>query len=235
MSEQPTPKGRGRGSNKATRAAAGVAGALAFLGIGWAMGARSATIAAAGHNDRQRAHHRRPHVPHGALPGRVGRRGRGPVGNDPSARHGVARATRHRRCGPADHRFRREQRSVARASRHEHERDGAADARHDSGAARHDRAPAPPPRGRPSAEAHAPSLSILGVRRHRLRRSRSPPAPRPRSGPSPPRKERPPLADIATVRKPSRPPATTRSTVTGGDDYPCELTRPSVRWAPTPT
>lgn len=44
MGEQPTPKGRGRGANKTTRAAAGVAGALAFLGIGWAMGARSVTI-----------------------------------------------------------------------------------------------------------------------------------------------------------------------------------------------
>jgi hypothetical protein len=52
MSEQPATKGRAHGTNKATRAAAGVAGALAFLGIGWAMGARStvspATVPAAG-------------------------------------------------------------------------------------------------------------------------------------------------------------------------------------------
>jgi hypothetical protein len=39
MAATPTPKPRG--TSKATQAAAGVAGALAFLGIGWAMGARS--------------------------------------------------------------------------------------------------------------------------------------------------------------------------------------------------
>ncbi len=44
MSEQPTTKPRARGSNKATQAAAGVAGALAFLGIGWVMGSRSVTV-----------------------------------------------------------------------------------------------------------------------------------------------------------------------------------------------
>lgn len=44
MSEQPTTNARGRGASKATRAAAGVTGALAFLGIGWAIGARSVTV-----------------------------------------------------------------------------------------------------------------------------------------------------------------------------------------------
>jgi len=39
MAAKPPP--RPRGTSKATQAAAGVAGALAFLGIGWAMGARS--------------------------------------------------------------------------------------------------------------------------------------------------------------------------------------------------
>ena len=39
MAAPPPPKPRG--TSKATQAAAGVAGALAFLGIGWAMGARS--------------------------------------------------------------------------------------------------------------------------------------------------------------------------------------------------
>jgi hypothetical protein len=42
VSEQPATKSGTRGTNKATQAAAGVAGALAFLGIGWVMGARSA-------------------------------------------------------------------------------------------------------------------------------------------------------------------------------------------------
>lgn len=40
MAAPPPPKPRA--TSKATQAAAGVAGALAFLGIGWAMGARSA-------------------------------------------------------------------------------------------------------------------------------------------------------------------------------------------------
>ena len=35
------PPPKPRGTSKATQAAAGIAGALAFLGIGWAMGARS--------------------------------------------------------------------------------------------------------------------------------------------------------------------------------------------------
>ncbi len=39
MAAQPPPKPRG--TSKATQAAAGIAGSLAFLGIGWAMGARS--------------------------------------------------------------------------------------------------------------------------------------------------------------------------------------------------
>ena len=39
MAAQSPPKPRG--TSKATQAAAGIAGALAFLGIGWAMGARS--------------------------------------------------------------------------------------------------------------------------------------------------------------------------------------------------
>jgi hypothetical protein len=39
MAAKPPPQPRG--TSKATQAAAGVAGALAFLGIGWAMGARS--------------------------------------------------------------------------------------------------------------------------------------------------------------------------------------------------
>jgi len=39
MAAPPPPKPRS--TSKATQAAAGVAGALAFLGIGWAMGARS--------------------------------------------------------------------------------------------------------------------------------------------------------------------------------------------------
>jgi len=43
MSDQPATKGRTRGTSKATQAAAGVAGALAFLGIGWTMGARTAS------------------------------------------------------------------------------------------------------------------------------------------------------------------------------------------------
>lgn len=47
MSEQPGTKGRARGTSKASQAAAGVAGALAFLGIGWVMGARTATPATA--------------------------------------------------------------------------------------------------------------------------------------------------------------------------------------------
>jgi len=36
-----TPPPKARGTSKTTQAAAGIAGALAFLGIGWAMGARS--------------------------------------------------------------------------------------------------------------------------------------------------------------------------------------------------
>jgi hypothetical protein len=42
MSEQPATKGRVRGTSRAGQAAAGVAGALAFLGIGWVTGARAA-------------------------------------------------------------------------------------------------------------------------------------------------------------------------------------------------
>ena len=45
MSEQRAAKGRGTKSSRTNQAAAGVAGALAFLGIGWVMGARSATPA----------------------------------------------------------------------------------------------------------------------------------------------------------------------------------------------
>jgi hypothetical protein len=36
-----TPPPKQRGTSKGTQAAAGIAGALAFLGIGWAMGARA--------------------------------------------------------------------------------------------------------------------------------------------------------------------------------------------------
>src|SRR5512133_4185335 len=41
MSAPPPPKTRG--TSKVTQAAAGIAGALAFIGIGWAVGARSAS------------------------------------------------------------------------------------------------------------------------------------------------------------------------------------------------